>query len=105
MSALYVLVNQMDVSLIRAAKIKIPVLILYGEKDEIIPRQPTLKMIQGLSGQWRVALYKEGYQMLLRDLTAATVWQDIENWIKDPLAPLPSGSDKRNFRVLLGDDK
>ena len=105
MSTLYGLVNLMDVALIRAAKLKIPVLILYGEKDEIIPRQPTLKMIQGLSGQWRVALYKEGYHMLLRDLTAATVWQDIENWIKDPLAPLPSGSDKRNFRVLLGDDK
>ena len=62
-------------------------------------------MIQRLSGQCRVALYKEGYHMLLRDLTAATVWQDIENWIKDPMAPLPSGSDKRNFIALLGDNK
>ena len=104
-STLYGLVNLMDAALIRAAKMKIPVLILYGEKDEIIPKQPTLQMIQRLSGQCRVALYKEGYHMLLRDLTAATVWQDIENWIKDPMAPLPSGSDKRNFRALLGDSK
>ena len=95
----------MDVALIRAEKIKIPALILYGEKDEIIPKQPTLQMIKRLSGQCRVALYKEGYHMLLRDLTARTVWTDIENWIKDPMAPLPSGSDKRNFRILLGGGK
>jgi hypothetical protein len=42
-----------------------------------------------------VAIYENGYHMLLRDLQAETVWTDIAAWITDRAQPLPSGSDIR----------
>ena len=31
--------------------------------------------------------------MLTRDLQGETVWRDIDAWLADPRAPLPSGAD------------
>ena len=41
----------------------------------------------------RIAIYKDGYHMLLRDLHGAVVIADIEAWIKSPPAVLPSRAD------------
>jgi hypothetical protein len=41
----------------------------------------------------RLALYPDGYHMLTRDLQGETVWRDIDTWLADPKAPLPSGAD------------
>jgi len=38
--------------------------------------------------------------MLLRDLGAEVVLDDIAAWIGDADASLPSGADKRSWRVL-----
>ncbi len=104
-STLHGLVNLMDAALVTSAQLQMPTLILYGEKDEIIPKRPTLRMVKSLKNQSRIALYKDGYHMLLRDLSAAIVWRDITHWVQDPIAPLPSGADKRDFRALLGNSK
>ena len=42
----------------------------------------------------RVAFYSKGWHMLLRDLQAPTVWDDVVVWLKDHQAPLPSEADK-----------
>ena len=42
---------------------------------------------------WQMALYPDGYHMLLRDLHAQVVLQDIVNWVADRHAALPSGHD------------
>ncbi len=72
-----------------------PALILYGERDEIIPRWPTCRLLARLPRaahrHWRAALYPDGYHMLTRDLQAEVVLGDITAWIADPAAPLPSG--------------
>ena len=52
----------------------------------------------------RIALYPKGYHMLLRDLEAATVRDDIVAWIADPAAPLPSGGDALAAQVMATDD-
>ncbi|MCH8947928.1 MAG: membrane integrity-associated transporter subunit PqiC [Acidobacteria bacterium] len=44
-------------------------------------------------GSHRVAVYPEGYHMLLRDLQGQVVWRDIAAWLADPTARLPSGAD------------
>ena len=94
---IYGLVNLMDAALNRSRGFRAKTLLLYGELDEIIPKQPTLKMIEELSAPpiqlHRVSLYSNGYHMLLRDLQAETVWRDIVAWIHDPDGSLPSGSD------------
>ena len=69
----------------------LPSLILYGEKDEIIPREPVSDFYQRLPlrsrDQQRMILYENGYHMLLRDLQSAKVLAEIARWINDQTKP------------------
>ncbi len=92
---LYGLVDLMETALLASHEVPVPTLILYGEKDEIIPRRPACRMIAGLPdappAQWRLVLYPDGYHMLTRDLQADVVLQDMVAWMLDPPgAALPS---------------
>jgi alpha-beta hydrolase superfamily lysophospholipase len=95
--AIYGLANLMDAALEQAARLTGQTLILYGEKDEVIPHAPTRIMLERLPEaarpSRRVALYKDGYHMLLRDLGADVPWRDIVGWIENPDRPLSSGAD------------
>lgn len=96
--AIHGLVNLMDRALENAGRLTVDTLLLYGEKDEIIPRRPTMIFLQGLldkhASAKTIAFYPEGYHMLLRDLQAPVLWRDIVAWIDSHTAPLPSGADK-----------
>ncbi|MCH8214459.1 MAG: alpha/beta hydrolase [Proteobacteria bacterium] len=104
---IYGLVNLMDAALESSAAFDRAALILYGAHDEIIPMGPTRAMVRHLppsaGKRQRLALYEDGYHMLLRDLQARTVWVDIAAWITDPGAPLPSGADERAATILAKD--
>ena len=100
--AMYGLTNLMDKALDSSSHfgtpaLIMPVLIMYGQKDEIIPKKPTRIMLDRLPTaaprRRRVAVYENGYHMLLRDLKAKTLWRDIVHWIGDKETPLPSGAD------------
>lgn len=106
-SAVYGLVDLMDRALASGARFDKPALILYGEKDEIIPKRPTYLMLtvrprDALKRQ-TVAIYAAGYHMLLRDLEAEIPWRDIAHWMEKPNAPLPSGADRVSIEALKGD--
>lgn len=106
--AIWGLVNLMDLALDNARTYGPPSLILYGEKDEIIPKSPTKEMLERLPpvppGTRRVAIYPNGYHMLTRDLQAHVVWDDIAVWVgahsRGADLPLPSGADKRGWEAL-----
>jgi len=102
--AVYGLVELMDKALAAAPAIEGPALLLYGQHDEIVPREPTFQLWRELpAAQQRVqrqALYDDGWHMLLRDLDAQTVREDVAAWIADPTAPLPSGADARAAAAL-----
>jgi len=103
--SIYGLVNLMDLGFEAAGDIAGPVLVLYGENDEIVPEEPTRRMIESLPADgYRVAVYENGYHMLLRDLQRAVVHRDIAAWIADPAAPLPSGADGNVARFLAAGD-
>lgn len=102
---IYGLVNLMDAALAASPKLARPALILYGERDQVIPKRPTRRMLATLPEGVRVAIYEGGYHMLLRDLPAITVWKDLAAWMADPSAPLPSKADRRDAMMLLGDEK
>ena len=95
--AIFGLTNLMDMALASSAKFDSRSLILYGMRDEIVPKTPTLLMVQRLpkaaSNRQRIAIYDNGFHMLLRDLKAETFWKDIATWIENSKAPLPSKSD------------
>jgi acylglycerol lipase len=61
-----------------------PILLLTGEKDQIIPAAPTQAVIAALGARATVRQYKQGYHMLLRDLEGPQVQQDVADWILKP---------------------
>ena len=91
--SVYGLVNLMDAAFSTAPDISVPTLVIYGAKEEIVPKIPTFKMLRRLTAPHRVAIYPDGYHMLLRDLKGDVVHADIAAWITSPTAPLPSGND------------
>ncbi len=91
------LVTLMDMALAYSSKFERRALVLYGMRDEIILKNPIFLMVQrfpkNASKRQRIALYNNGFHMLLRDREAEILWKDIATWIKNSKAPLPSGSD------------
>lgn len=102
--SIYGLANLMDEAFESAPVLKGKTLLLYGEKDEIIPKEPTYAFLQHFlakeTNDKTVGFYQQGYHMLLRDLQAATPWQDIVTWISTKSKNLPSGADQRALQVL-----
>ena len=95
--AMYGLVDLMDAALDGASQLNTPTLVLYGEHDQVVPREPVSRMLDKMPGspQTQVAFYANGYHLLLRDLQAKQPWDDIAAWIENRHSPLPSGSDRR----------
>ncbi|MEM1140013.1 MAG: lysophospholipase [Pseudomonadota bacterium] len=85
------LVSLMDEAYGSPAEAGRPVLMLYGKKDEIIPRRPIETVSRRLPCSARFAEYANGFHMLLRDKQRERVWRDILAWAAAPGEPLPSG--------------
>jgi alpha-beta hydrolase superfamily lysophospholipase len=90
--AMYGLTNLMDEALARADKLRLPALIQYGKKDQVIPKEPVLQMLEKMPSTTRKAFYDQGYHMLLRDLHREKPLIDIATWISDHNQPLPYGT-------------
>jgi len=92
------LVDLMDEAAAAVGRLELPVLLLYGAHDEVIPADPMWaaagRLPQTGTGRQRVAYYPQGWHMLLRDLGAARVTDDVAAWIDQSSAPLPSGADR-----------
>jgi acylglycerol lipase len=104
---IYGLVNLMESAYDAASHIRVPVLLLYGAKDEIVPAPPVDKVRRAMLAagtEVTNGCYAEGYHMLLRDLQRETVWRDIASWVEDRTQPLPSGeTDPRHCGAVTGD--
>lgn len=93
---LHGLVTLMDEAYSAADRIRVPVLLLYGAKDQIVPPHATaaaLRSMRARNVEVKPVCYPAGYHMLLRDKQRETVWRDIASWIEARAAPLPSGAD------------
>jgi alpha-beta hydrolase superfamily lysophospholipase len=95
--SIYGLVDLMDQGLAAAPKVTLPLLVLYGAKDQVIPKRPIVDLMARLprtaDGTQRLAYYANGWHLLLRDLDAPKVDADVVAWIEDHHAVLPSGAD------------
>lgn len=67
-----------------------PMLLTYGAKDIVIPKNGVRRTAKRLPDHVRTAYYPDGYHMLLRDLQAETVFEDVLSFLRDPEAALPS---------------
>jgi alpha-beta hydrolase superfamily lysophospholipase len=105
--AIYGLTDLMDAAFYSADQLQGKTLLLYGEKDEVIPKKPTYEFLQRFlakgeekSSRKTVGFYSKGYHMLLRDLQAEIPYQDILSWIRENSNDLPSGADRRAKELL-----
>ncbi|NEV60702.1 alpha/beta hydrolase [Thiorhodococcus minor] len=75
---------------------RVPILLLYGEHDEIIPKKAFCRLIRrapAAPSRLRLVLYTQGWHILPRDRQGERVRRDILAWLSDPSAPLPSGEE------------
>ena len=100
-STIYGLVDLMDLAVAAAPRLDVPLLLLYGARDEVVPREALAEFVAGLpprpAHRRHLAYYRDGYHLLLRDLQGATVAGDVANWVFDRGAPLPSHADRREL--------
>lgn len=94
---LYGLTNLMDAALLASKDISVRTLVLYGDKDEVIPKKATCEMLEAMSlVDEHVAFinYSDGYHMLSRDLQAERVFHDSYEWI------INDTIDRNNFKFM-----
>src|SRR5215470_3914973 len=101
---IYGLVDLMDAALTSAPRLQAPLFVMYGAKDEIVPKEPIRRFVAALPSEprrrQRLAWYDNGYHMLLRDLDGPVVIADVASWVLAPTAPLPSGADRAATAAL-----
>ena len=77
------LVRLMDAAVARAPDLDLPTLVLFGERDEIIPPDVIGRFVQRLDpSRCAAVVYPEGWHLLLRDLQRERVWSDIIAWLE-----------------------
>ena len=79
--ALHGIVGLMDAALAAVPRTRVPLLVLYGARDEVIPDRSLCELSTRLGDSATVRLYPDGYHLLLRDLQARVVWYDIAGWL------------------------
>jgi alpha-beta hydrolase superfamily lysophospholipase len=78
------LTNLMDKALLASQHTQGSVLVMYGEKDEVIPLEPTCNMLKAMTESkidYTFRLYPNGYHMLTRDLQAEKVFSEFYDWV------------------------
>ena len=93
----YGLVDLMDAARDAAEHVTVPYMVLHGEGDRLVPRRPIKTAIEVLPprGDSKLAVYKNGYHLLMRDKEGPMVSADIAAWISNhqaacPRAPTPT---------------
>lgn len=79
--AIYGLTHLMDHAYDSAPHVQSRVLMLYGFKDQVIPRPPIESVEKRLNASSRTIFYDDGYHMLTRDLQGKEVMKDIADWM------------------------
>jgi acylglycerol lipase len=91
----YGLLDLMDAAVDAAPRLHEPYIMLHGLGDKIVPGGPVRTVIALLPRREdsRLAFYKNGYHLLLRDKEGPKVAADVAAWIGEHEAALPSGAD------------
>ncbi|MEI6203113.1 MAG: lysophospholipase [Enhydrobacter sp.] len=107
----YGLLDLMDAAVAAAPRLHEPYIMLHGVGDKIVPAGPVRSVIAVLPKREdsRLAFYKNGYHLLLRDKNSPKVAADVAAWIGDHEATLPSGADvarsQREIATLWGSER
>jgi alpha-beta hydrolase superfamily lysophospholipase len=100
LDAVYGLVQLMDAAYTDIGKVRIPMLLLYGAHDQVIPHEPMQQAMRKAPKGTKIAYYPLGYHMLLRDLHGDVPVGDILAWVLNKNARLPSGHEDTAIKFL-----
>jgi acylglycerol lipase len=91
----YGLVDLMDAAQDAAARVHQPYLMLHGMGDRLVPTNAIKSVVEIMPPRRdsKLAFYKDGYHLLMRDKAGPVVAADIAAWIANHEAVLPSGAD------------
>ncbi len=79
--AIYGLTHLMDDAYEAPEHIKTRSLLLYGLKDQVIPRAPIDGIKDRFATPTKTIFYDDGYHMLTRDLQGKLVLSDVADWV------------------------
>jgi len=103
LDSVFGLVNLMDDALYASARQKVPMLYLYGSRDEIIPPKASAEAMGHVltaNPNARAAFYDASWHMMLRDRAGPVVLEDMAAFLADPKGPLPSAADANALERL-----
>ncbi|WP_051537303.1 alpha/beta fold hydrolase [Asaia prunellae] len=86
-----------------ASHVRLPLLVLYGDQDQMIPAPPMAAFWKRLPASARRDLIPGGHHLLLRDRNGRNATSDIASWILYPDHFLPSGGDIAAAAWMAGD--
>ena len=91
--ALHGLVDLMESASGQLERVRAPTLLLYGARDSLVPKKAMRLALERVaaSPDLRTGYYPDGWHLLNRDFQAERVFRDVEAWLRDPRASLPSG--------------
>ncbi|MFI5002990.1 MAG: alpha/beta hydrolase [Reyranellales bacterium] len=91
----YGLVDLMDAARASAERVSRPYLMLHGLGDRIVPQQSVRAALEVMPprSDSKLAFYRNGYHLLLRDKEGPAVAADVAAWIGNHQAALPSGAE------------
>lgn len=90
--SLYGLVGLMEHASRDIGRVAVPTCYFYGAHDRVMPRAAAIAAARRLPPTARTVFYPDGWHWLLLDRQAPAVWTDVEAFLRDPAAPLPSGA-------------
>ena len=91
----YGLLDLMDAARESAGRVHLPYLLLHGMGDRLVPTNAVRAAIEVMPARKdsRLAFYKQGYHLLMRDKEGPVVAADVVAWMSNHQAVLPSGAD------------
>lgn len=100
------LAELMDAAAQAGPALNLPVLLLYGTRDDLVPKQAICVLLGGVEAgsgpeHWQVRIYDGGYHMLTRYSGAAATREDLLAWL-DPAATVANGLTPSAARRNLG---
>lgn len=100
--AIWGLFKLMDAAARGAPRVRVPVLLLYGARDQILPSPPLVRLAPRLPARLTTFVYyRRGWHWLFRDLQRWVVHDDVNSWMFD--RRIQSGEDRNAYARLKRD--
>jgi acylglycerol lipase len=99
----YGLVELMDAARDAAERVNQPYMMLHGMGDRLVPTESVKIAIEVMPPRRdsKLAFYKNGYHLLMRDKDGPKVAADIAAWVSNHEAALPSGAEAERSQPKL----